>query len=49
MLTTEQGVSAVVGLLVLFLVWEYAPPAWGGWLLLVLTLAVTMKALDAVR
>jgi len=44
--STRRTLAVVLGLVLLFVVWEYAPPVWGGLLLLILTLLLAMKALN---
>jgi membrane-bound ClpP family serine protease len=42
---TRKTLAVILGLVLLFVVWEYAPPVWGGMLLIILTVLLAMKAL----
>lgn len=45
--TTAQILALALGVLILFVVWEYAPRMWGGLLLIAIVLILAAKALKA--
>lgn len=44
-LTGAKTAYLVAGFVLLFLVWEFGPPMWGGFLLIIFTLYLAGKAL----
>lgn len=48
MTTSTKIGAAVLGFLLLFVVWEYAPPMWGGLLLVALVLTIAFTAIRKV-
>jgi hypothetical protein len=45
-LTGPQIIYTVAGMALVFLLWEYAPPLWGGLFLIAVTLVLAGKALS---